>query len=369
MSRRISATCLAAGPILLGLTTMALAGGIERTNQSLGIMFEPGTVLEFTAIGLDPNVKGTVSGTSTGGSIFSSQFLYGFGFKTDITQNLSVGFILDEPYGAILKYPLTGTSLVGGSKGWISTSNSLTFAARYRFDNNFSVVGAVRAVDLEAELHQYVGGVPIYDLTTKGGYNFGYSIGIAYEIPELARRISLTYNSEIDNNLGLNQVIAGVPIYEKRNIKLPDSLNIEFQTGITPDTLLFGSVRYVDWKDFVVASAAYTAAYNSSITRYEYATLTNTLGLARVLTPDWTVFGAVTYEAGHNPTLQLLGPVDGFAALSGGFIYSFEKLRVTTTVTHVWLGDAQGKTENGFLTGVFKNNDAWQFSTKLAYHF
>jgi len=38
-------------------------------------------------------------------------------------------------------------------------------------------------------------------------------------------------------------------------IKTPQSVNLEFQTGIAKVTLLFGSVRWVDWTAFNIFPA------------------------------------------------------------------------------------------------------------------
>lgn len=354
--------------LIFAVTTPANAGGLDRTDQSLGILFEPGTTMEVGLTGSFPDVKGTVAGTSTGGSMLADDFSYRFGIKTDVTDRLSAAIIVDEPFAATLKYPVDGVSIVGGSRGKIETSNSLTFAARYNFESNISVIGAVRAVNLSAELFQYVGGTQIYGLEGDGSYKLGFSVGIAYEIPQIAMRVALTYNSEIDSEIDFHQSINGGYTFEKHKVTLPDSLNLEFQTGIAPDTLIFGSVRYVDWPDFVVETDAYSNAFRSKITQFEDPTVTSTLGVARVLNKQWTIFAAFTYEAGHNPTLDLLGPVDGFKALTMGATVTIDKMRLTGSVSHAWLGDIEGETANG-LYGSFRNNEAWMFRTKLAYTF
>ena len=46
-----------------------------------------------------------------------------------------------------------------------------------------------------------------------------------------------------------------LPLLDGRSrltVKTPNSWNLEFQTGIDPNTLVFGSIRWVDWSNFRV---------------------------------------------------------------------------------------------------------------------
>ncbi|MDL4524050.1 hypothetical protein [Pseudomonas aeruginosa] len=53
----------------------------------------------------------------------------------------------------------------------------------------------------------------------------------------------------------LNQIIANLPEQEDTGttkFKSPDSVNLEFQTGLRQGTLLFGSLRWVNWSDLAL---------------------------------------------------------------------------------------------------------------------
>ena len=91
------------------------------------------------------------------------------------------------------------------------------------------------------------------------GEGWGWRAGIAYEIEEYALRASLVYNSavkldDITGTMDLRQVpgavlpgIAGINTPVFGSADMPDSLEFKFQTGIAPDWLTFGSVKWTDW--------------------------------------------------------------------------------------------------------------------------
>jgi long-subunit fatty acid transport protein len=366
MKTKISMAIVALGTIG---TTAANAGGIDRTGQSLAPLFEQGNYMEFSLGSVSPKVSGTVSGASTDGNIAPADTFLGGAFKFDLSDKLSVAGIIEEPFGAELGYPATATSVLGGTNGTIDTSAAMTAAVRYKTGDRWSVLGGVRAVDLDAELTQYAGGTMVYDLDAEGEYQLGYTVGLAYEIPEMALRAALTYNSQIKTDLQMQQQIGGSFVSETSSVTLPDSVNLELQSGIAPKTLAFANFRYVDWSKFSVESAAYTGAFAAPILAYEDATLTSTLGAAHVLNENWTVLGAVTHEAGKSPALNLLTPVDGFNALTIGAIYTKGAMRIQGSLTNAWFGDVSGTTSNGAFTGSFADSSAVSASLKMSISF
>src|SRR5690606_31588463 len=84
------------------------------------------------------------------------------------------------------------------------------------------------------------------------GDGWGWRAGVAYEIPEYAFRASLVYNSEvklddITGTLDLSRV-NGAPLLDVHGSQsMPDVLELKVQSGIAPDWLAFGSVKWTDW--------------------------------------------------------------------------------------------------------------------------
>ena len=84
-------------------------------------------------------------------------------------------------------------------------SNALTGVLQYNLDNGTSVFGGLRAQTLEAEA--VVTSVPgPYSADGDRDLAFGYLVGVAYEKPEIALRVALTYNSEIDHDLETTEI-------------------------------------------------------------------------------------------------------------------------------------------------------------------
>lgn len=95
---------MAAGAALLATTALAQAGGIERSNQSMAILFEEGTYLQFGLGYSDPDVSGS-NAAGASGDMAPSFVLPSISFRTDISEQLSFALILDEHVGADVGYP------------------------------------------------------------------------------------------------------------------------------------------------------------------------------------------------------------------------------------------------------------------------
>jgi long-chain fatty acid transport protein len=155
----------------------------------------------------------------------------------------------------------------------------------------------------------YPAGVGRLDLKGDG---WGWRAGVAYEIPEYALRASLVYNSEvklddITGTLDLTGVGAGVfPVHGAQN--MPDSLEFKFQTGIAPDWLALGSVKWTDWSQFSkipFCTAAVTGACTlaSSITSLDLGyrdgwTLSG--GIGHKFNDQWSGAVTVTWDRGTS---------------------------------------------------------------------
>ena len=120
---------------------------------------------------------------------------------------------------------------------------------------------------------------------------------------------------------------------------LPQSVNIDFQTGIAEGTLLLASVRWAEWTETAIntQSALGTIDYDNDVFTYS-------LGVARRLSDDFAVLGRVTYEDAKGGLASNLAPTDGSLGLSLAGIYDVGNARITAGVNYTWLGDAT--TEN-----------------------
>ncbi|MEJ2897837.1 hypothetical protein [Acinetobacter sp. NS-4] len=84
----------------------------------------------------------------------------------------------------------------------------------------------------------------------------GWLAGISYQIPEYALKTSLTYRSKIQHTPQFYEQTSSIPAIpvlslssaQHISIDTPQSLNLEFQSGITPRNVIYTSLRWVNWK-------------------------------------------------------------------------------------------------------------------------
>lgn len=348
----------------------AFAGGIERSPQSVGLLFEPGKVVQLGFGSVSPSLSGTVGGGAVGsGDMAPSYTSLSLGAKMDINDRIDIAVIYDQSLGADVDYtgadaayPLLGTQ--AGLDG-----SDVTALLRYRVGERVSVYGGFRVQKIDATLT----GLPFpaqpttYSLAVGRTKEFGYVIGAAYEIPEIALRVAATYNSAIDHEFEATETVNGVVVGTSPfTTTIPQSVNLEFQSGIAENTLLFGSIRWQDWSEFDITPAFYSASTGGrSLIDYQSDYTTYTIGVGRRFNETWS--GAVTFA--HEPATGdiqgNLAPRDGFTSLGVAATYRREGTEITAGVRYIRLGDATTQIVNA----RFEDNDALAVGLRLTQRF
>ena len=376
----VAALLISASPIV--------AGGIERAPQSLSVLFEEGNYAELSFGGVDPTVEGTdILGFDTG-DVAQGYGFVGLAYKHQFDENVSGALIVEQPFGADIRYPLApdGSPVLGGTRVEVN-STTYTALARYKFANNFSVHGGIRAsnagggVTLDGLGYRSTAG---YDLKIDNEWGVGYVIGAAYEVPEIAGRVSLTYNSKIDHDFEMTEsgpiILAATggitdTISGKYTVTTPRRWTLEGQTGVAQDTLVFGSIRWVKWSEFVVNNAVFpiTTPTGGTIPLVEIEdTTTYTIGVGRKFTDNWSGSLSFLYEPSEGETASPLAPTNGRKGVTLAAIYTMDNLKITTGVNYTKLGDAElGIGESGNKTTVanMDDGDAWGIGVRVGYSF
>jgi long-subunit fatty acid transport protein len=369
-----------AGAALLASTAIASAGGIERTGFTTGILFEEGTYVELSYGSISPSVTGNVTGfpAATSGDISPTYNTLTLGYHQDITDALSFSLVLDEPVGASVAYP-TGTGYAfAGSYAELS-SHQITAALRYELNDNFSVYGGIRGVQVEGDVYVSVAGAFTYALSADTDYELGYMVGAAYERPDIALRVALTYFSEVDLSLsGVESpagpgtaeaaILAAAPATSFNNT-LPQSVLLEAQSGIAANTLLFGSIRWTNWDGYAITPNAYPTP-SGNLVDYDEDVWTYTLGIARRINENWAVSASVGYEAEQDGFSGNLGPTDGFTSFGLGAEYTQGNMSIAAGVRYVRIGDANTVLNPvGPVTSDFHDNDVVAFGLRVGFNF
>ena len=203
-------TGLTAAALAVAGAGAAVAGGVERSAQSMAILFEEGNYVEFGLSHSRPSVSGSLQtqmGSLPSGDMARSFTTYNLGIKGDLTDELSYAFIIDEPIGASVAYP-TGTNYpFAGSNARIQ-STALTGVLRYKFDGGFSAHAGVRAVRTRGEVELNSPLLPAtYSMNTNRDTAYGFLVGAAWERPEIAARVALTYSSRIKHSFDATEMV------------------------------------------------------------------------------------------------------------------------------------------------------------------
>lgn len=347
----------------------AMAGGVERSAQSTAILFENGTHAELSFAHVSPDVSGTLAAPAP--PLSSGDMLEGYttttlGFKTALNESLDLALVVDQPIGADVNYP-AGTSYPARGATATLASDAVTALLRYEMPSHVSLIGGLRVQRTEgrATLPYIPGG---YTLGTSSETDFGYVLGIAWEKPAIAARVSLTYNSAIEHDFSATE--NGAPSLPF-STTVPQSLNLEAQTGIARDTLLFGSVRWVDWTAFDISPAGYVAGVGSPLVSYHDDTITYSLGLGRRFSKTWSGAIILGHEPGVGGFAGNLGPTDGFTSVGLAATYTGGGVEITGGARYIWLGDA--RTESPVTPGAtfanFTDNSGVALGIKMAYTF
>ncbi|MBU3029265.1 OmpP1/FadL family transporter [Paracoccus marinaquae] len=385
--------------LLMGASPL-LAGGIERAPQSLSPLFEPATnYVELSFGSVSPDISGrdaAMFGGSSFGNVADDYAFVGLAYKRQFNENFSAALIFEQPFGADLYYPLDSIALGGTAV----TVDSTTFTAllRYRMDNNFGVHGGIRGSRADANLTLAglaYGGLNGYNLNTESDTGIGWVAGVSWEKPEIAARVSLTYNSPINHTFDTSETLSGGPFGVpnpaggfygpdgEMEVDTPRSVNLEFQTGVAADTLVFGSVRWVKWSEFLVMPPAYshvpeidsttglpTGNTLGSLVSLDDST-TWTIGAGRKFTDTWSGAASFFYEkSDNNDLVSPLAPTNGRKGITLAAIYTQGPLKITTAFNYTKLGDAAPETGTPDTARAYMDDsDAWGVGMRIGYSF
>jgi len=360
----------------------AHAGGLDRSGQPVGVIFEDGNVLEFSFGFTEPSVDGTDLATTLPiGNVGDNFVTASIAAKYQYTDKLSFAFIIDEPYGSDVTYPGSRLTSSLGETSAIVDSTAYTALARYKFNDNWSVHGGARYQQISADITLgggAYGALNGYNAAFSNDGAWGYVIGAAYERPEIALRIALTYNSETNHDL--NTVETNVPIFGTvrgvTEVTAPESLNLDFQTGIAANTLLFGSVRYARYSDTIVSPTGFDSVVNPGTSGDSLSDLDNStdyeIGIGRRFNEKWSGSLAIGYESdGDDDLVSPLAPTNGATYVTLGAQYNVnEKVTISGGIRYTDLGDARPETGTPDVArGNFTDNSAISAGFKISYKF
>ena len=363
---------LASIPLLSAAAVVA--GGIDKSGQSIALLYRDGRYVEASAGRWMPTLKGTDAAGVSSGNVSRDMTSLSVGVKADITERWSAALLVEEPWGVDVDYP-AGAFAYAGTSAEVH-SLGLTALARYRLGERFSLHGGLRAtrfgsdVGLDGPAFAPLSG---YAWSGDDDWGVGWVAGGAYEIPQIALRVALTYGSEADLELDSTESFPGAiglpPLDGTTDVTLPQSLNLDLQTGVAADTLLYGSVRWVNWKDWTVAPPGLAAVTGGEpLVRFQADAFTYKLGLGRQFTDAISAAVEVAHETGRGEDMTALDPYDGYTAVSVGGTYAMPSgLELTGGISYGFLGDAETDVQG--VRATFDGNHAVAAALKVGFRF
>jgi long-chain fatty acid transport protein len=373
----------------------AQAGGIERGGYNIDLLFDRSpAAVEATATYVMPQRK-LKNATDTDPSDGNLNLL-GYSSTADDTEDYwsprvgaKFGYqdfdcLIDysQPYGA---HSDPGARWAGAAQNVETKINSDNYAATcsYRFDagpGQVRLIGGASYLQMDGFKERLVLAPEIlagsFGLSGSGigrldleGDGWGWRAGVAYEIPEYAMRVSLVYFSEVklDNITGdvdltgipaaLGGVVpgAGSVIPVTGSTSMPDALELKLQSGIAPDWLAFGSVKWTDWSQ--LQRIPFYTSGGVEVTALDLGYRdgwTVTAGLGHKFNDEWSAAASVTWDRG---TSQDYGAQSDTWALSAGVAYSPNK-NVEIRLAGVLGILTSGKSSSMTVDGVPIGNEA-----------
>lgn len=374
--------------VLLATTSMATAGGMDRATTGTSTLFEVGSYAELsyasTTPSVGPNATPTL-GVDGGMNVTQSFTTTQFSFKTDLNDKLSVAISSNNnPFGVDVDYDDFATG--GGAYAGITSlranldSTAVTVMARYKITDRVSAIAALKyqtvsgtadvSVPLTAASLKLGGSAVNGDISLTRASDTNFIVGASYEIPEIALRVVGTYESEATFDPSVIAEPSGVN-KGPGQIKTPEVLMLEFQSGVAANTLVFGSIRQAKWEN---AQVKMSAVYgNAQLSDFDNST-TYTLGVGRKFSDSFSASLSASMDTGDGDDASLLAPTGGSAAISLGGKYTLNNgMAISGGVSHrvydsaTWYG--RGAVLGGGDDVTFGDNSVTTLGMKLSVSF
>ena len=401
MKKHIIALCIAGS-----VSGAVHAAALDRSGQSIAPFLQKGNYFEAGISVLGASLSGKMNdnfskgnysqaaGRDTG-DIANSYYTPSFALKLQLTDQFSIGFIYDQPFGADAAYPNKAFSAYSdgneSTEATVSTQN-LSTVIGFQPDEHWNIYAGpvLQTVKGEASLRGAGYTWAKYDLDAKETTGTGWLAGLAYSIPDIALKASLTYRSKIDHDMNMTESLSILhPLAgrvdlgtstEKSTITTPQSINLDFQTGVMEKTVAFANVRWVEWSKYKISPAKlYNFTEQSTgagvdLAAYYDDQISANIGIGRQFNPKLSGSFSVGWDSGAGNLVSTLGPSEGYWSLGLGAKFApAPNYDIALGVKYFMLGDA--KAQSGFDFGtakydaVYKDNDAWGYGLKIGYHF
>jgi long-chain fatty acid transport protein len=246
------------------LTGSAMAGGFSRGTADTDILFEDGNFAMRSGVLYVAPQRGyeTIGGgAATDGAYSDAYAVPSVAVKMNLHDSVSCAGTYTDAFGASASYGPQAIAIGRAAdntgtitEGFTSSEFGMTCGAHFNAGNGrFWILGGGFLQNFNYS--QTVSVAPLGNTNATLSFNDrfrpGYRIGAAYEIPEIALRAQIMYRSAVEHTPssaeGSFVTQAAGSSSASGNGTLPRSVELKLQSGIAPEWLAFGSVKWTDW--------------------------------------------------------------------------------------------------------------------------
>ena len=383
------------------LASPVTSGGWEASRLDTSMMYNDGAYAEAGTSSITYDVNGT-SQASVKHKMAKNQTRTAIGFKQQfgdfdvgLSNYMSGAIQLDgQATAATLTTPgcdktVTTAAANVAQLGYCSVvpsadveAKSIALMARYRLNENMSFLGGLNRYSVSDATVTTL--AAHYEVS---GDEMAPVAGAAYENKEIALRVELLVQLETDMALSAKSSVSSlVPTTAVTGAKMviPQTMTLNFQSGIAEDTLLFGSVHKADWDTAQITIPANTAGVNPTTGALDQAVsdvgssfssrTAYSLGVGRRITDDISVLGSYSSEDGGGATSNdPFTLTDGSQTVGIGARYTKDNMTVTGGYSYTKVGDVavthlSGGAPSG-LTATYADNKVTGFGLKIGFSF
>lgn len=370
----------------------ASAAALERSGQSVHALFEKGNYAEVSVLQVNPNVSGKVQPVSSLGNLeFSTgdmvnkQHYFQAALKLQPHPQVSVALLFDQPFFTDVDYQFDTNQPLSEIADVEFDSNNMTALVGYQPNANWNLFTGVSYQSFSGNLRigTHVENFYVdYAVHFPKDHAWGWLVGASYQLPEYAFNTAITYRSKIKHHTNASESFWGFPLeiapQHATTIQTPESINLDFQTGLPAQNFLYASLRWVNWQDFEIQPTQYAAMLqqvpnmNLNLIDYPKNQWSVRLGLAHQWSPKWITAVEGLWDSGAGNPASSFNPVDGYLGLGTGLIYNFTpKTFVISGIHYLYFNQPKNEQEASWLLNLsqLEERDAWIYHLKLAHRF
>ncbi len=379
----------------IGVMTTAHSAGLERSQQSIAPLFEEGNYAEATYAYVNPELEAKDGGGFSADDMIEEYGFAGAAVKVAPTENTALALFYHKPWGVDTTYPTSSKVFsnkdLGDTQAHVD-SDALGLVAGTKLGKNFTVYTGIEyqtvSGNVKAATPQPLGAggaltPTLYTLDIDDEHTFVPMVGFAYEKPEIAMRAAVTYRGPAEYNVETEETFSAVmggavaPLYAvtgKANISFPQSVSVDFETGLSEKYQLLGMInaRWIDWTEFEVApSLNNTLQKGEPLASYEKDQYSVEVAVGKKFTPKFGAEIRASYDSGTGADLSLLGPYDSVTGIAVGAQYDVnDKLSVGGGVQYMMVegGQIPSQDPNNPALKV-EDSNAYALGMKVGYHF